>query len=79
MPAILREEDHEAWLNGTPDEARAVLKQYPSDLMVAYKVSTRVNSPKNNGPELIEPMREPEQVVEEPEEDPESGRQGRLL
>jgi putative SOS response-associated peptidase YedK len=79
MPAILREEDHEAWLNGTLDEARGVLRQYPSDLMVAYKVSNRVNSPKNNSPELIEPMREAEQVAEELQEDPESGKQGRLL
>ena len=57
MPAILRKEDHEAWLHGTFDEARAVLQQYPPDHMFAYEVSTRVNSPKNNGPELIQPIR----------------------
>ncbi|MEP7246471.1 MAG: SOS response-associated peptidase [Gammaproteobacteria bacterium] len=56
MPAILRREDHDAWLNGTADDARAALAQYPADLMVAYKVSTRVNTPKNNGPELIDPV-----------------------
>ena len=27
----------------------------PADLMVAWRVSARVNSPKNNGPELITP------------------------
>ena len=58
MPAILRKEDHDAWLNGSTDDARGVLAQYPADLMVAYKVSTRVNSPKNNAPELIEPLQE---------------------
>jgi putative SOS response-associated peptidase YedK len=57
MPAILRREDHEAWLSGTTDEARAVLKPYPSELMVAYEVSPRVNSPKNNDERLLEPAK----------------------
>ena len=56
MPAILRAEDRDAWLSGTVDEARAVLQQYPPDLMSAYEVSTRVNSVKNNDPGLIEPV-----------------------
>jgi putative SOS response-associated peptidase YedK len=56
MPAILRREDHDAWLKGTLAEARAVLAPYPADLMVAHPVSTRVNSVRNNGPELIEPI-----------------------
>jgi putative SOS response-associated peptidase YedK len=56
MPAILRREDHEIWLKGTNAEARAVLAPYPADLMVAHPVSTRVNSVRNNGPDLIEPM-----------------------
>jgi putative SOS response-associated peptidase YedK len=55
MPAILRAEDRDAWLHGTVDEARAMLQQYPADLMSAYEVSTRVNSVKNNDPGLIEP------------------------
>ena len=57
MPAILKREDREAWLTGTIDEARAALAQYPQDVMVAYEVSTRVNSPKNNEPANIEPVR----------------------
>jgi putative SOS response-associated peptidase YedK len=55
MPAILRKEDHEAWLNGSADDARRVLAQYPADLMVAYRVSPRVNSTKNDDEKLIEP------------------------
>jgi putative SOS response-associated peptidase YedK len=55
MPAILRKEDREAWLTGTIDEARSVLKPYPSELMVAYQVSPRVNSPRNNDERLLEP------------------------
>jgi len=56
MPAILRREHHETWLKGTHAEARAVLAPYPADLMVAHPVSTRVNSVRNNGPDLIEPI-----------------------
>ena len=56
MPAILRRGHHEIWLKGTNAEARAVLAPYPADLMVAHLVSTRVNSVRNNGPDLIEPI-----------------------
>jgi putative SOS response-associated peptidase YedK len=55
MPAILRADDCEAWLSGSADEARRVLLQYPDDRMHAYRVSTRVNSPKNDDAELIAP------------------------
>jgi putative SOS response-associated peptidase YedK len=57
MPAILRKEDHEAWLGGTADEARAALQPYPADLMYAFAVSAKVNSPKNNSPDLLEPVK----------------------
>ena len=56
MPAILRRADQEVWLKGTVDEARAVLLPYEPGLMVAYEVSTAVNSPKNNREQLIEPI-----------------------
>jgi len=46
MPAILRKEDHEAWLAGTLEDARGVLQQYVRHLMYAYAIGTRVNSPK---------------------------------
>ena len=56
MPAILRAEDRDAWLNGTTEEAHDVLRQYPAELMLAYEVSTRVNSVKNNDRGLVEPV-----------------------
>lgn len=58
MPAILREEDHETWLSGTLAEARATLHQYPDALMVAWRVSPRVNSPRNDDEALILPLPE---------------------
>lgn len=56
MPAILAAEQHDAWLSGPVDQARAALQPYPAEHMVAWPVSTRVNTPKNNDPKLIEPM-----------------------
>jgi putative SOS response-associated peptidase YedK len=54
MPAILHMENVETWLTGTPDEARATLVQFPGEQLRAYKVSSRVNSPKNNDENLLE-------------------------
>jgi putative SOS response-associated peptidase YedK len=54
MPAILAKEDRETWLMGMPEEAFAVIKQYPETHMVATPVSKRVGSPKNNDAQLIQ-------------------------
>jgi putative SOS response-associated peptidase YedK len=56
MPAILSREDQESWLTGSVDEARAVLRPYEPGLMVAFEVSTAVNSPKNNDEKLLKPV-----------------------
>jgi putative SOS response-associated peptidase YedK len=56
MPAILSRDVQDVWLKGSVEEAHAILKPYPADLMAAWRVSARVNSPKNNGPELILPV-----------------------
>ena len=56
MPAILQSQDIQAWLSGPIDQARAALKPYPSDSMVAWPVSSRVNTPKNDDAQLIEPL-----------------------
>lgn len=56
MPAILHEMDFEAWLTGTAEEAKAVIEQYPDSKMKAWRVSARVNSPRNQGEGLIEPV-----------------------
>jgi putative SOS response-associated peptidase YedK len=57
MPAILAQADHETWLNGDPQQARAVLEPYPDERMAAHVVSRRVNSPKlPNDQSLIAPV-----------------------
>jgi putative SOS response-associated peptidase YedK len=55
MPAILRAEDHDAWLKGTADEAAACLKPYPAAQTTVLRVRPLVNSTKNNGPDLLAP------------------------
>jgi putative SOS response-associated peptidase YedK len=54
MPAILRFEDVEAWLTGTPEQAKAALMQYPGEQLRAHRVSPRVNTPKNDDEGLLE-------------------------
>jgi len=56
MPAILRTEDVESWLTGAPEQARAVLTQFPGELLHAHKVSSRVNSPKNDDATLMDEL-----------------------
>jgi len=59
MPAVLREQDHETWLRGSPGEARAVLAPYPSDLTVAWQVGRRLYANRTaNDASLIEPVAE---------------------
>jgi len=59
MPAILRRRDYETWLRGTPVEAKAALKPYNGDLMHAYPVSPRINSPTADDAGLISPVHSP--------------------
>jgi len=44
------------------EAGKEVLVPYPADRMKAWPVSPRVNSPKNNDPEIIVPI-EPESVA----------------
>lgn len=54
MPALLAADQRAAWLAGTAAEAYAALAPYPDRHMVAYPVGKAVNSPRNNGPDLLQ-------------------------
>jgi putative SOS response-associated peptidase YedK len=57
MPAILHESDYEAWLAPKERNAaalQALLAPYPAEEMRAHPVGPRVNSAKNDGPELVQ-------------------------
>lgn len=54
VPAILRMDDVESWLSGTPGQAKAALVELPAGQLRKHKVSARVNSPKNDDATLME-------------------------
>lgn len=54
MPVILDPENFDAWLGGTPDEAAALMQSYDPEKMTCWPISTAVNKPANNYPELLE-------------------------
>lgn len=58
MPIILPVEQHAVWLGETEDgDLKALLRPYPADEMKMWPVSERVNSPKNDDPSLLDPIR----------------------
>lgn len=58
MPVILEPDDRDAWLTAKdPAFPQAILQPFPAQLMAAYPISTRVNSLKNDTPDIIEPLR----------------------
>ena len=58
MPAILARDAERIWLEGSAGAAHAVLVPYPDAAMRAKRVSARVNSPRNDDPDLIAPLPE---------------------
>lgn len=62
MPVILDARDHDVWLdpaNQSVPALKQLLKPCAETTMAAYAVSTRVNAPKHDDAQLIEPL-EPE-------------------
>jgi putative SOS response-associated peptidase YedK len=66
MPLLVEPERYASWLDPTvsdPDDLKALLVPAAPGRLEAYPVSTDVNSVRNNGPELVEPLpTEPEGV-----------------
>ena len=60
MPAILPAEAWPRWLDAQTepeiDELRALLAPCPVDVLTGHRVSRAVNSPRNDGAELIAPI-----------------------
>jgi putative SOS response-associated peptidase YedK len=55
MPVILAPADHQAWLEAPAQEAVRLLKPYADEPMRERVVSTRVNNPRNESPDLLGP------------------------
>jgi len=59
MPVILPRPDYATWLDPAPQSAARLLpllRPYLAQEMEAYPVSRLVNSPANNGPQIVEPV-----------------------
>lgn len=58
MPVILHPRDYAQWLDPTPrtpESLQPLLRPFPADEMSAHPVSTLVNAPANDRPELVVP------------------------
>jgi len=59
MPVILHSRDYAKWLDTapqTPESLQPLIKPFSADAMSAYPVSTLVNKPANDMPELVVPV-----------------------
>jgi len=59
MPVIVSEEHFAAWLDPNdrnPTQLLTLLKPYPAEQMECWPVSTRVNAPEEDDPELLTPI-----------------------
>ena len=60
MPVILDPQYKDIWLDNQvtdPEQLKPLFKPYHSDLMEMYQVSDLVNSPRNDRPECIQPIK----------------------
>jgi putative SOS response-associated peptidase YedK len=59
MPVMLAASAYDLWLDPAVQDVgrlQTLLAPYPADAMVAYPVSTRVNTPANDSPDLLTPL-----------------------
>jgi putative SOS response-associated peptidase YedK len=57
MPVILSRKEHDLWLDTTPHfpvDLNPLLIPYPAEEMEVYPVSSLINSPANDRPEVLE-------------------------
>jgi putative SOS response-associated peptidase YedK len=65
MPVVLDENDWDAWLDegAQAGSLRGMLLPAPDSTLEVYPVGLGVNSVRNNGPELLEPLLEPSSAL----------------
>ena len=59
MPVVVEPKSYQIWLDASPDnteQALFVLLPFPDEPMAFYRVSSRVNSPRNDDPECVKPI-----------------------
>ncbi len=60
MPVILEEEDWPVWLGEEEGDPQALLRPAADGVLRLWPVSTAVNAPRNNGPDLLDPLDAPD-------------------
>jgi putative SOS response-associated peptidase YedK len=65
MPVILHPEDYERWLSPEPDPYD-LMRPFPGELMTMWPIGKNVGSPKNNTPDILDPIEEPTDDDPEP-------------
>jgi putative SOS response-associated peptidase YedK len=63
MPVIAAKSDFDPWLDprtGDFEKLKGILKPCAAETLEIYEVTPEVNSPKNNSPENIEPLKAPQ-------------------
>jgi putative SOS response-associated peptidase YedK len=65
MPLILAPSDYGEWLSDHPDP-RELMRPFPASPMRMWPVSTRVNKPENDDPDIVRPLAL-EESVEQPD------------
>jgi hypothetical protein len=56
MPVILPPEAYERWLANIEPDLRDLLVPFPSEQMMMWPMSTRVNKPDNDDPSILHPV-----------------------
>ena len=59
MPVILVPDSHQTWLDASQnpvERAFSVLGQFPDEPVAFFRVPSRVNSPRNDDPDCVEPI-----------------------
>ena len=62
MPVIIAPEHFDAWLDcrsGSAEDILALLHPPPEDVLEIVEVSPKLNNPRNEGPEVQEPVSHP--------------------
>ncbi len=66
MPLVVEPADWAAWLGETEADAAPLLRPAADGTLTLWPVSSRVNSPKNNDPDLLAPLEAAEPAAELP-------------
>lgn len=58
MPVILAPEDHAAWLasDASADRLKALLRRYPAEATIVYRVGRTVNNVRDDAPSLLDAL-----------------------